>query len=750
MDRVDVERLSTLRQADVTKNARRSRTDANALVVDRRARIVRQVGQTGVLRREEFADVRRTHSASVVTADLQAINRRPATTRLIGCGVELRARRRINAVAGIANASFQGQILNERLVLNQRRNNFANGFIDVVTAINVGRSTASAGQITALGERVRSLLGCVLAIFAANSERNCIASHRNGQANITRDQGLCLSQSGLGLNRAALLQELDGSRAQVCTAGEEVGGNAAIARVDTRGLAGGTHSLTDARVQQIALNGLDLLCLAIATRHIIVDAVGDGAAETSHVIEHSVLILRDTRTSFDCTTRQRNGQFLIVRVRRAKRNSRGIALSLGQQLTASCGSIRILIGAQRVADRLGQERVRHRHLNSDTKRARRRDDRVDLVLREQGTRIEFDAIRNLITALGVHVVTLERRLEDVQRVVVIRLRVRPKDVTARGRRDLARTENRQDQTCREGCARTGVGTEERVNRVFTDLAVALIDRISFLIAKAENHVAAAIVKAGTGGEVSTQGVAVTLFSDLLRERSFKAREVTLGDKVHNTRDSVGTISGRRTTGQHVNALNQGQRNVVQVETASQVSRNNATTVQKDDVAVRAQTTQVDERVTAVAVVNGRTNARNDARDFAENFFSNVVLLQFNRVSRGHVDGRRTLQVRIGDERTSDDDFVLGGVFISRLLLRERRRSDEREAEHDWRNASLQACKFGVSLHVPVPFLECGKAGAPHFVSFAKPGILRFADTLHPLDPGRLERAHARLRCAKQS
>ena len=236
---------------------------------------------------------------------------------------------------------------------------------------------------------------------------------------------------------------------------------------------------------------------------------------------------------------------------------------------------------------------------------------------------------------------------------------------------------------------------------------------------------------------------------MLRERGFKAREVTLGDEVHNTRDSVSTISGRRTTGQHVNALNQSEWDVVQVETTLQVSRNNATAVQKDDVAVRAQTTQVDERVTAVAVVHGRTDARHDTRDFAENFFSNIVLLQFNRVSRGHVDGGRTLQVRVGDERTSDDDFVLGGVFISRLL-RERRRGDEREAEHDWRNASLQACKFGVSLHVPVPFLECGKAGALHFVSFARPGILRFADTLHPLDPGRLERAHARLRCAKQS
>ncbi len=97
---------------------------------------------------------------------------------------------------------------------------------------------------------------------------------------------------------------------------------------------------------------------------------------------------------------------------------------------------------------------------------------------------------------------------------------------------------------------------------------------------------------------------------------------------------------------------------------SEARRDEAVAVEQDDVADRAEAAKIDEGGAAVAVVDGRADRRNDARQFAKNFFGDVRLLELDRVRRGHVDRSRLLEVRVADQRAGDDDvFTLGSCFL---------------------------------------------------------------------------------------
>src|SRR3546814_18377006 len=62
-------------------------------------------------------------------------------------------------------------------------------------------------------------------------------------------------------------------------------------------------------------------------------------------------------------------------------------------------------------------------------------------------------------------------------------------------------------------------------------------------------------------------------SDLLfRGGDFKTREVALGDEVDDAGDRVGAIGGHRRAGQRVDALDQRERDVVEVDSAVDVRR----------------------------------------------------------------------------------------------------------------------------------------------------------------------------------
>src|SRR4029077_16351465 len=77
-------------------------------------------------------------------------------------------------------------------------------------------------------------------------------------------------------------------------------------------------------------------------------------------------------------------------------------------------------------------------------------------------------------------------------------------------------------------------------------------------------------------------------------------EVRVEDEVHNTRDRVGTVHRRSTAGQHVHALNQVWRNLVDVRAvgtaagpghAARAARLHASSVDQHFRALRTQATQ---------------------------------------------------------------------------------------------------------------------------------------------------------------
>ena len=185
---------------------------------------------------------------------------------------------------------------------------------------------------------------------------------------------------------------------------------------------------------------------------------------------------------------------------------------------------------------------------------------------------------------------------------------------------------------------------------------------------------------------------VTLLSNLVGDIGFQAGEVGLGDEVDDARNSIGTIGGGRTTGQHFDTLDQRERNIVKIEAAVQFGRNQTVAINQHDVAVRTQATQVNERCATIAVVDGRADAGNDTRNFAQNFFGGVVLLQFDLVGGGRRYRGRTYKVRIANQRTGNDDCVacigFGGL---RRFLCECGGCDQRRAQDRRCGAGTQKC-----------------------------------------------------------
>ena len=54
----------------------------------------------------------------------------------------------------------------------------------------------------------------------------------------------------------------------------------------------------------------------------------------------------------------------------------------------------------------------------------------------------------------------------------------------------------------------------------------------------------------------------------------------------------------------------------------------------------------------------------DARQFAQNLFGDVRLLELDRVRRGHVDRGRLLEIGVADQGAGNDDVLaLAGLFL---------------------------------------------------------------------------------------
>ena len=109
--------------------------------------------------------------------------------------------------------------------------------------------------------------------------------------------------------------------------------------------------------------------------------------------------------------------------------------------------------------------------------------------------------------------------------------------------------------------------------------------------------------------------------------SVDAGEIALGDEVDDARHRVRAVGGAGAAGQHVDAIDQRQRDVVEIDAPSRFGGHDARAVEQDDVAVVAEAAKIDERGAAVAVVDRRADARGDARHIAQDLLGDVGLAQ---------------------------------------------------------------------------------------------------------------------------
>ena len=496
----------------------------------------------------------------------------------------------------------------------------------------------------------------------------------------------------------------------------------------------GTRAVDQQRVagagcRHVTLQGLAIFRLAIGTRQVPIDRIGDLALHAGTIVENRGREVADTRADFGRAAREVRADFAIFRVGTARGGRCGGAF--GRREACDVGARGTDVGgAELRAQTSRQERVVQVDDDRGAEEARRCDDRLDVVLGEHAAGIDLQRVRDVILRRTIDVEAFERRLEDVERVEVERRIKRAGkagavvdlQVAVGGNRVGARQAGcRIDragarEARRNGRARARRATGEAGQASDREIAGALIDRIGLLIADRQDSVTAAFVEIATDGQIGTDRLAIALFGEAGRQLQVNAREILLGDEVDDARDGIGTISGHGGAGQRVDALDKGQRNVVQIDAATNARRGNAVAIEQDDVAARTDTAKIDERGAAVAVVDSRTDARDDARDVAQHFFGDVRRTQLNGFSGGDVDRSGRNQVRVLDQRTGDDDraFFFGSGSGSSgasggLGKAGNRRSQQ--GQDEGRSAALQGGAVERSLRVDHRFGSFIKNGS---------------------------------------
>ena len=279
------------------------------------------------------------------------------------------------------------------------------------------------------------------------------------------------------------------------------------------------------------------------------------------------------------------------------------------------------------------------------------DDLGDLVAREQAAGEDLDRRRDLVAGRAVDVPALERRLEDVVGVEVEGGEVGGQG--ARRRIDLAGQREQEDGGDRGGRALRMAG--RRAQREAAEVAAALIDRVGLGVADAEHGIAAAVVEIGAEGEAGADDGAVALLGDAEAAGRLEPGEVAPGDEVDDAGDGVGAVDRGAAAGGDVDPLDQGGRDVVDVDDRGDAVGDEALAVEQDEVAVGAEAAQVDIGRAVGAVVDRRADIGDGAGQVADQLLGGDRLLELDLVLVDDLDRARLLEVRIADARAGDDD-----------------------------------------------------------------------------------------------
>ena len=274
---------------------------------------------------------------------------------------------------------------------------------------------------------------------------------------------------------------------------------------------------------------------------------------------------------------------------------------------------------------------------------------------------------------------------------------------------------------RIGCTVVRSVRGQRASRIVT---VALQDGVDLAVASIGSDVAAAIIKTRTkrnsginraaiGAHPTGDGIVsgcqlvsdkrpsiVVVVVEAVLSVDPETFELGIHHEVDHAGHGVSTVNRRSTTGQHVNALDHGTRDHVDVGSRGvRIAGDEAAAVDQHQVTFRAEAAQVQRGCAGSAVGVVRTLASKDLRERVNQIFhaGGAGVLDF--FSRYHCNRAGRIEVWRGKTRTGDDDGGAIFGFIRRILCIGRQRG-QRKTEH-----CRCRCEFEQAFHVfPVPVL----------------------------------------------
>ncbi len=645
------------------------------------ARILGKVREARGDRREELRNIRRAHRMLIDAADLVPAERLPGAA-----GLPRRARARVRIVRQ-ADARFGGQAVDAGYILDDRHDQLAEDFLDVIGARKGRRRRPGAQHFVLRPEGdVGHLLGAIFAIFGAQRE----ADRRfPGQeiAQLARNAAADDRQARAHRRSGRLVEKGDRLVRDVGAIAEKVDRHAPVRRIGTFGRAVGAQRLLHARFQSPVDIAVLAVRFAMQTIDVEIDRIGDRPADAGPDLKLIGRQVADARPGLDEAAVDDRRDLAVRGIVRTGRGARGGAVG---------GRDRVRRTNLR-AHGIGQERVVERQLPCVAEHPRRGEAELHLRPGEHALGIDFDAVGDFILGGPEQIIALERGLEIIGGREIIGV-ARP-DIVAQ--RTIGGVVDAVVDARRGRRSRTDEAAVEEIG-VARNGAAALQHRLDLLIADIQHRIAAAVVEIGANRHVEAIARAVAALGDADRAGELDAGEVALGDEVCDPGDRVGAIDRRSAAGHDLGALDQRDGNDVEVGLAEQRRRYEPRPVEQHEIAVGADAAQVERSEARAAVVDRAVGARRHAGQIADQLLGIGRLAQPDFGRAHHLDGARLLEIGVLDARSGDDDRrrILDRRLAPRRVLRIGRRNAGDAPEQCRRKQIVTRSKFAQHIDTP--------------------------------------------------
>jgi len=234
-----------------------------------------------------------------------------------------------------------------------------------------------------------------------------------------------------------------------------------------------------------------------------------------------------------------------------------------------------------------------------------------------------------------------------------------------------------------GTARESRGSAARLRREGTRVFVHVV---ALEVTRREHGAATAIGELAAEGDVGAPLLTVFLLGETVLAADGDAFEVLFHDEADDTRHRVRAVGRAGTASDHFDALDERRGDGVDVDHTTARRAHTTTTVDEDEVAVRAKAAQIDDRTTVVRrIVRLRARARRDLRQCIHELIDGRVTRLDDGLRRDREDRAFGFGITLGDAGTRDGDRIEGlgaGCGILRL-------SGDRGSRHNGTDGAQQ-------------------------------------------------------------